>query len=280
MSTINIEEALISVSDKCNVACKFCFRSDKGKAALTPKRLPKILSRLHELGVKSVCFTGGEPSDHPDFYEFCKIAIQFGIAPSVVTSARTPEQVKRIQLASKFLSHITVSADSVGVRKKFQSNRCIRSAACTLSHIQGPSKSIHLMFSNLDNTDLLDISECIGGTDIGLEFSPMLPASQYASREELELVINDFKKTLETLPNYVLLESDLVNFLSQDNVMGTKHCKKRRIYVSASEDFRFCPYSKSGLANVSMSRGELFQRLDEVYLQGQEKHPFCHMVCR
>lgn len=277
MTSARIEEALLSVSDRCDVACRFCFRADKGGAVLTRQKLARILSRLREFGLRSVCFTGGEPSDHPDFVEFCRIALQFGMHPSVVTAARSKSQVDRLRAAAKFLIHVTVSADSASVCRKFESPRTIAGAGGVLARLDGPSKSLHVVIEDVEPADAAAIGVAIADGDAALELSPRMPATPTRASTQHADTLARFRHDLEYLQTQFALSLDLAAILTE---LPRSHCAKRRLYVSAAGQLRFCPYHKAGQADVDTDRAELNLRLSQLSQQDIPQSSLCWLVCR
>lgn len=57
---------------KCNLSCTYCNEFDKTSEPVAMDVLKPRLDRLKELGAFSVCFTGGEPTMHPDLPELIR----------------------------------------------------------------------------------------------------------------------------------------------------------------------------------------------------------------
>lgn len=57
---------------KCNLSCTYCNEFDKTSDPVALDVLKLRLNRLKELGAFSVCFTGGEPTMHPDLTELIR----------------------------------------------------------------------------------------------------------------------------------------------------------------------------------------------------------------
>lgn len=274
---IKIKNALISTSDICKVGCKFCFRADWGRNSLSKKQLTRVLSRIKELGVETVCFTGGEPTDHPDFIDFCKISLQFGVYPSVITSARTSEQIKQLKSASRFLSHITISADSAEIRQNFDSNRTLASAGLILQEIKGPSKSIHLIVSKITNPDISDILLYCVPNDIMLEISPFFESS-LKSNNILDVLLK-FQDELKKIENLVTLSKKLYNLsFNTKMLINTQTCVKQQFYISANGELRFCPYSNSSV-DLTISRADIYTKIMQIRDDPTPKNMFCSFVC-
>ena len=59
---------------KCNLSCGYCNEYDKTSEPVPLDILKQRLTKLKELGAFSVCFTGGEPTLHPDLPELIRFA--------------------------------------------------------------------------------------------------------------------------------------------------------------------------------------------------------------
>lgn len=57
---------------KCNLSCTYCNEFDKTSDPVPTEELKKRLAKLKSLGAFSVCFTGGEPTLHPDLPELIR----------------------------------------------------------------------------------------------------------------------------------------------------------------------------------------------------------------
>ncbi|WP_031070132.1 radical SAM protein [Streptomyces sp. NRRL S-118] len=91
--SVKVRTALVSTAGHCKVACGFCFRADRAHGFLDTATYTRTLSRLREAGVEGVCLTGGEPTHHPQLRQLVRLAHQFGMSVSMVTSARSVAEV-------------------------------------------------------------------------------------------------------------------------------------------------------------------------------------------
>lgn len=64
----NIEKVFLTITERCNNQCKYCFRNEIEKTHdMSMDSLNVILSELDSLNVKRVILSGGEVTLHPDF---------------------------------------------------------------------------------------------------------------------------------------------------------------------------------------------------------------------
>ncbi len=59
---------------KCNLSCSYCNEFDKTSEPVPLSLLKDRAKKLKELGAFSICFTGGEPTIHPDLFELIRYA--------------------------------------------------------------------------------------------------------------------------------------------------------------------------------------------------------------
>lgn len=151
--------ALISTAGHCKIACGFCFRTDRAHGFLDIPTYTRALSRLKEAGVEAICLTGGEPAHHPELRQLLRLAHQFGLHPSIVTSARSVEDVERLADNARLLANITVSADSIGAMELGRTTRSVDSAVATLEQVPAAEKILHLTYWKLTADECQEIYE-------------------------------------------------------------------------------------------------------------------------
>ncbi|WP_246144592.1 radical SAM protein [Actinacidiphila oryziradicis] len=132
--------ALISTAGHCKIACGFCLRADRGHTFLDLATYTRALSRLKEIGVEGICLTGGEPTHHPELRQLIRLAHQFGLPVSVVTSARTEADVTQLSALAHLLQNVTVSADSLEAMTLGSTTRTVQSAMSTLRRVDTPGQ--------------------------------------------------------------------------------------------------------------------------------------------
>jgi molybdenum cofactor biosynthesis enzyme MoaA len=270
--------ALVSVSDSCAIGCRFCFRADKGNSVLTVGTLARVLSRLGELGVADVCFTGGEPTDHPEFLQFCKLARQFGLSASVVTAARRPAQVRVLGDACRFLSHVTVSADSDRVRREYGSQRTISGAASVIEALNGPTITLNVIVRHVTEQDIQDIEGVIGVNGCELELSPLLPSGADTHNSGLGVSLGESQVDLS---KRLVLSDRLKNIIDQGGRRARQNlCAKQRLYVSTKGGLRICPYNRTGEVSLFERRSRIKETVEQLLNEPVPLSPQCAVVCR
>jgi radical SAM protein with 4Fe4S-binding SPASM domain len=79
---------------RCNLACRTCFNESHRafKNELTTAEIISILHQLNALGTFEIRFTGGEPTEHPDFREIVAFAKSCGFYLSLGTNGVYTEE--------------------------------------------------------------------------------------------------------------------------------------------------------------------------------------------
>lgn len=68
-----------AITDKCNLNCEFCSNKKRDGNEFSFPEIKNILNVFRTLGLKSVEFTGGEPTLHPNINEIVEYAHGIGI---------------------------------------------------------------------------------------------------------------------------------------------------------------------------------------------------------
>lgn len=56
----------------CNYRCKFCYHKKSMQGFTRSKDMKEHIDEMLSCGFKEIELTGGEPTTHPDFFEYCK----------------------------------------------------------------------------------------------------------------------------------------------------------------------------------------------------------------
>ncbi|MFE6406547.1 hypothetical protein ACFVOR_06385 [Streptomyces sp. NPDC057837] len=99
---------------------------------------------MKEAGAEGVCLSGGEPTHHPELRQLVRLAHQFGMSVSMVTSARTVAEVTALSQIAHLLANVTVSADSQGAMLLGRTTRTAASGIDTLRAISTDTKILHV----------------------------------------------------------------------------------------------------------------------------------------
>ncbi|MEW1928127.1 radical SAM protein [Streptomyces sp. NPDC088360] len=111
----SLQSARFYITFRCNSLCGYCnvWQDDKFKGydELTPDRAREILDQLHQLGVRYVDFTGGEPVLHPHIDEIVQYAKSLGMAVEITSNGI--RFAKHIDAIVPYVDTMNVSLDTL-----------------------------------------------------------------------------------------------------------------------------------------------------------------------
>lgn len=105
----------LKITNKCSQGCKYCYQNSTPKGLHGDKSVIfNILTILSHLNVFEVAIGGGEPTDHPDFWEIIESAYNAGITPNFSTRElywiSDPEQLGKFK---KYCGAFAYSVDKM-----------------------------------------------------------------------------------------------------------------------------------------------------------------------
>ncbi|MGW9031915.1 radical SAM protein [Streptomyces sp. NPDC055722] len=275
--------ALVSTAGHCKIACGFCFRADRAHGFLDIATYTRALSRLKEAGVEAICLTGGEPTHHPELRQLVRLAHQFGILVSIVTSARDPDDVDRLADVARLLTNVTVSADSAGAMELGRTTRSVASAIGTLEQVTTAERLLHLTYWKLTADECQDVYERVDESGVQIQLSPV--ALDDTARQRAGCNFYDYlaqqRKDADLLGRYFQLTPRFQEHLTTLRTMQLYErwpsCASAALYVSASGEIRRCPYGKAGVS-VRAPRAEISRFL---HAEPRDRTtPECAAICR
>ncbi|MGW5200762.1 radical SAM protein [Streptomyces spiralis] len=284
--SLPVRTALVSTAGHCKVACGFCFRADRAHGFLDLATYTRALSRLREVGVEGVCLTGGEPMHHPELRQLVRLARQFGMSVSVVTSARTVSEVITLSQMAHLLANVTVSADSQGAMLLGRTTRTAASAIDTLRAISAKAKILHVTYWDLSDAECRELADLVADTSVEVQFSPVVLDERTLRREghSVQGYLVQQQLDAHVLGRYFSLSdrfrahlSELRDLQSPTGGGVRPSCRSATAYVSADGYLRRCPY---GQASVSVQAPRAAIRR---FLTGPAQDrvtPDCAAICR
>lgn len=106
--------AQVVVTRRCNLSCTYCSEFDKVSEPVPTDVLIRRFEKLRALRCWAVCFTGGEPTLHPDLMELTHALTRMGFRRRILITNGykiTPELVNALNEAG--LTDLQVSVDGV-----------------------------------------------------------------------------------------------------------------------------------------------------------------------
>jgi radical SAM protein with 4Fe4S-binding SPASM domain len=104
----------IALTYRCQNDCRHCYVGrDRNMESLPPDDWKKVLRKLWDTGIPHVCFTGGEPTLHPDLAELVEFAEELGLVTGLLTNGRELSDRDFVaRLEESGLDHIQITLES------------------------------------------------------------------------------------------------------------------------------------------------------------------------
>jgi len=98
------------ITAKCSQACPYCWGPRRFRNPVDTETAQRILTRIKDLGVRRVVFTGGDPLQRPDAPELIRFAKEIGLETALSTTGDfvTPEILESV---SPYLDLISLPLD-------------------------------------------------------------------------------------------------------------------------------------------------------------------------
>lgn len=113
------EHAYFSLTNRCSLRCIMCDIPKSGgrqEDELSNNEAKKIIMQIHELGIRHLVFSGGEPLLREDAFELIHFSRQIGIPwVDIITNGTLCDDEAAQKLINSGLNHITVSLDGLSV---------------------------------------------------------------------------------------------------------------------------------------------------------------------
>ena len=119
----------ISVTDRCNLRCRYCMPEDgvcmvKHSEILTYEEIQQVVAVAVPLGIDKIRLTGGEPLVRKDIVELVRmIANVKGVKDIAITTNGILLEEFAIHLANAGLHRVNISLDTIDPEKFFQITR-------------------------------------------------------------------------------------------------------------------------------------------------------------
>ncbi|MEU3499216.1 radical SAM protein [Streptomyces hundungensis] len=284
--TTHVRTAMISTAGHCKVACGFCFRANRAHGFLGIATYTRTLSRLKEAGVEGVCLSGGEPTHHPQLRQLVRLARQFGMAVSMVTSARTVAEVITLSKVAHLLTNVTVSADSEGAMLLGRTTRTAASGLDALRAISTETRILHVTCWDMRDEECRDLADLVSKAGVEVQFSPVVldeRALRRAGNSVQDYLVQQ-RLDADVLGRYFHLSARYRAYLDELRDLQfrgdggeRRSCRSATAYVTADGDIRRCPYGQASVS-AHAPRAVIAQFLTS---PAQDRvSPDCAAICR
>lgn len=111
----------ISLTSQCNIRCKYCLPAGKQEVITqaTLAELVDVLRASHEVGIRRVHYTGGEPTVRTDFLDILQSAKEIGFTQQIVTTNGSRLHRFIEKAVEKGLTRAVVSLDTLDAQQNF-----------------------------------------------------------------------------------------------------------------------------------------------------------------
>lgn len=216
-----------------------------------------------------MCLTGGEPTHHPRLRQLVRLAHQFGLTVSMVTSARTVAEVTVLSQVAPLLSNVTVSADSQGAMLLGRTTRTAASAIHTLRSVSTESRILHVTCWDLGDQECQDLADLVAAAGVEIQFSPVVLDQRALHRAGATIpeYLDRQQHDAEALSRHFNLSDRYWTYLAELRDLHRtrseperRPCRSATAYVSADGHIRRCPYGRASVTALA-PRAEIGQFL-------------------
>lgn len=132
---MSINTAFVEITNACNQNCIYCYNGENmGKTFLPLKDMVYIAREGKNAGLRNLIITGGEPTIHPNLYEFIRVLSEQGINYGITTNGTNLSDKIVTQLAQDNAS-VQISLDTTDANT-YQQIRKTNSANKVLHNIK------------------------------------------------------------------------------------------------------------------------------------------------
>ena len=202
----------VEITTHCNYRCFYCAGRDFPQAHMARERFMEILSRFAP-GRHTVSLQGeGEPTVHPQFWEFVEEVAGRGHIPYTITNCSHIEA----QPAERHFPHLGVSLDTLDVVEanrigRLKLTRALRNLEALVARM-GPSR---IIIHTVDyGQDLAPVRQFVAAKGLRHYIQPLQPKADYAKRYPGQVTVSIHPATTSGPCRY--LAEDRMRFFSLD----------------------------------------------------------------
>lgn len=99
----------LEITNRCNLSCSFCLRSERAKSFMRPKDFRAILGTIKDHTDHIALHVLGEPLLHPELGEILALCQEHGLKVNLTTNGTLLPQRQELLLASQALRQVNIS---------------------------------------------------------------------------------------------------------------------------------------------------------------------------
>lgn len=198
-------EALLLITERCNLRCKYCFRGGGHKIReLSTNDWIKIINDLGSLKVIRCMVSGGEPTLHKGIVQILDALLENDIFPYLATNGTmlTPKMVSDFKDIG--LKYVQVSLDTVDKDIFFQITgvNCLESVLKGIDWLTNAGivlrvKAVITKLNAPNIVKLIDFCDSVGEVEVA--FDNYSPSAMGGKKDELFLTIEQHEMLKETI---------------------------------------------------------------------------------
>lgn len=274
-----IDYLRISVTDKCNLRCKYCM--PEGGIELIPheellslEELYRVVRIMEELGIKKVRFTGGEPLVRKNLI---KLIADVGKLPGIEEISMTTNGVLLASQAADLkragLTSVNISLDTLD-KERFQSITGVDAGDCVLQAVrlaqeEGLKVKINCVpCVELNENDIVKLAALARWNDVDVRYIELMPLGcgknfhGISTDEILEKLEAEYGRALpvaETCGKGPAKYYEFEHFMGRIGFispMSHKFCSEcNRVRLTAEGRLKLCLHYNTGIELKPLLRG-------------------------
>ncbi|MFV0503539.1 MAG: GTP 3',8-cyclase MoaA [Lachnospirales bacterium] len=252
----------ISITDKCNLRCKYCMPEDVKyldmNEVLSTEEINTIIDILTELGIDKIRITGGEPFVRPDFLEILNIIgskniKQFGITTNGLLLKKYAPALQKANV-----NRINISLDSLNCHtyEKITGSDRFHTVLEGINHVYdldfAKIKINTVLMKDINDKEILDFINLTKDRNIDVRFIELMPIGNeigfqkenYLPLEHILDICSELRETEDQEPSSPSKHYTLPNAKGRVGLirpLSSKFCKDcNRIRLTASGNLKLC----------------------------------------
>ena len=273
----------VSLTDKCNAKCPFCFQPSGTGLELSYQKLERLLYEMADMGVRLVQFSGGEPILYSKLADAVSLATQLGLETRLSTSGigLTKTMIKTLRNAGLGCCHISLNGSSKEIHEVTRSGYEDAIKALYSLQDEGQKSKVNWVAMCQNAADfprVIELAHKFGAAGCEVISPKMMPSGTtppICTSEQLKELSDLCKKEKD----FIFVESCFVSLriLVEGRMMGgiDKGCQAGRFFMSVDARGRFNPCPHISMPSCSKSIVEYWEhdagviRLRERFMSGK-----------
>ncbi|MBQ7561755.1 MAG: GTP 3',8-cyclase MoaA [Synergistaceae bacterium] len=278
----------ISLTDKCNLNCRYCktsqpenFKSD----IMSDDEIILIIEAASELGINKIRFTGGEPLLRKNIVSICSRTREIQAINEICITTNgifLPELAKSLRESG--VERLNISLDTLNPGKYSYITRggCLDDALRGIRAAQENNFRVKLntvLINGFNDDEIRDLAEITINSNIDVRFIELMPMLEFNDAKKFM----SSQKILEILPELVPLKNDGVAKLyklpdSHGNIgfispISNAFCSScNRIRLTADGYIKPCLHSETEIFVRHKNKSELKSLIIQAIESKPERH--------